>query len=72
MDTSLSKIMIGLFGISGMAIMFIAWLKPMPDSEKIFSTVIGLIGISVATVLSKLLRNKARALTSKVETGDNG
>jgi hypothetical protein len=72
MDNSLRKIMTGLFGISGIGIVLLAWLRPMSGSERILSTIIGLIGLSVAIGLSMLVKNKVGTIHAKAESTNNG
>lgn len=52
-DKSLGVFLILLFGLLGITILMLAWLRPMPESERILSTFLGSIGLFVA--LSQVL-----------------
>lgn len=71
MDKSLSKILIGLFGISGIAIVVFACLRPMPDAERIITILVGTIGLAVASVQSMRLKNRNTALPVKATSSDS-
>jgi len=64
-DKSLDKFLIVLFGTSGVAILVLAWLWPMPTSERIIATVIGLAGFF--TALFRALLFKSSRVRSDVE-----
>lgn len=55
-DKSLSIWLTVLFGLSGMAILTLAWLWPAPTSERIIATLIGSAGLSAALI--QILRLK--------------
>ncbi len=55
-DKSLSIFLMVLFGISGIAILVLAWVWPMTASERIPATFAGSIGIFVALVRALLLK----------------
>ena len=55
-DKSLGILLIVLFGISGIVILMLAWLRPMPESERILTTVIGSAGLLVVLIRSRLLK----------------
>ena len=57
-DKSLGIFLIVLFSISGMAILVLAWLWPMPASERIIATVIGSSGLFVALIRALLLKSR--------------
>ncbi len=44
-DKSLDIFLMVLFGLGGLAILTLAWVQPMPASERILATVIGSIGL---------------------------
>lgn len=44
-DKSLDIFLMVLFGLGGLAILTLAWVQPMPTSERILATVIGSIGL---------------------------
>ncbi|MCH8865098.1 MAG: hypothetical protein IIB13_07050 [Chloroflexi bacterium] len=47
-DKSMEVFLVVLFGILGLAIIVLAWVRPMPDSERILTTLIGSIGLLLA------------------------
>ena len=55
-DKSLDMFLMVLFGISGIAILVLAWIWPMTASERIPAAFAGSIGISVALVRALLLK----------------
>ena len=55
-DKSLSIFLIVLFGISGIVILMLTWLRAMPESERILNTFIGSVGLSVALIRALLLK----------------
>jgi len=66
-DKSLSIFLMVLFGISGIAILMLAWLWQMPASERILATLIGSTGLFVALSRGLLLRSsKARIEAAQV------
>ena len=74
-DKSLGLFLMVLFGISGMAILILAWLWPMPVSERVMTTFLGSTGFLVAVnraVFLKSLRGRTDAehLAVKVEVED--
>ncbi len=64
-DRSLSVLLIALFGISGIAIMILAWVKPMPASDRILSTLVGSVGLLV--VFTQILLLKSSSSSAKTE-----
>ena len=71
-DKSLSVFLIALFGISGIAIMTLAWARPMPASDRILSTLVGSAGLLVVFTQSLLLKSppsraKAERIPVEVE-----
>jgi len=75
-DKSLSIFLVVLFAISGVAIMVLTWLQPMPGTERVLSTLIGSTGLLVATGWGMLLRSakagaNAESVPVKVEVEDN-
>lgn len=71
-DKSLGIFLMVLFGISGIAVLVLAWVWPMPTSERIPATLAGSIGIFVALVrvlLLKPLQNGTNAEQAPVELG---
>ncbi len=49
-DQSMNVLLMVLFGLSGIAILMLAWLQPMPVADRIIATVIGSSGLLVAPV----------------------
>ncbi len=47
-DKSMEVFLAVLFGILGLAIIVLAWVRPMPDSERILTTIIGSVGLLLA------------------------
>ena len=56
-DKSLGIFLMVLFGISGIAILMLAWLQPMPASERILTTFVGSTGLFVALVRALMLKS---------------
>ena len=72
-DKSLGIWLIALFGISGMAVIMLAWLWPALTSERIVATFVGSVGLFMALtriLMLKRLSVKAdnKRVTVKVET----
>ena len=75
-DKSLDILLMALFGTSGIAILLLAWLQPMADSERILTTLIGSVGLLLASIKAKQVKappvttgNKSKPV--KVEAEDN-
>ena len=69
-DKSLSMLLAVLFGISGVTILVLAWVQPMPASERILTTIIGSVGLFVALVRARLLKSpQAKVGTEQVLIG---
>ena len=49
-DKSLDIFLIVFFGVSGMLILGLAWVWPMPESERIPAAFVGLAGLFIALV----------------------
>ncbi len=47
-DKSMEVFLAVLFGILGLAVIVLAWVRPMPESERILTTLIGSIGLLLA------------------------
>ena len=60
MDKALSIFLVVFFSISGISITTLAWLQPMPASERILTTFVGLIGLLVALVQALMLKSQAK------------
>jgi len=63
-DKSLDILLMAIFGTSGIAILLLAWLQPMVDSERILTTLIGSVGLLLASIKAK------QAKSSPVTTGN--
>ncbi|MFC2066621.1 hypothetical protein ACFLUO_06155 [Chloroflexota bacterium] len=61
-DKSLDIFLVAFFGISGLVILIMAVVRPMPESERIFTTFIGSAGLFIALVRA-LLRKPLKAGT---------
>lgn len=74
-DKSLNMFLVVLFGVSGIAILVLAWVWPMPASERIIATFVGSTGFFMALIRALLLksprvRTDAEQSTVKVEAKD--
>ncbi len=47
-DKSMEVFLAVMFGILGLTIIVLAWVRPMPDSERILTTIIGSVGLILA------------------------
>lgn len=47
-DKSMEVFLAVMFGILGLTIIVLAWVRPMPESERILTTLIGSIGLLLA------------------------
>ena len=47
-DKSMEVFLAVMFGILGLAIIILAWVRPMPESERILTTIIGSGGLILA------------------------
>ena len=56
-DKSLNIFLIVLFGMSSIAILMLAWLRQMPESERILATFIGSAGLFVVFIRALMLRS---------------
>lgn len=56
-DKSLGVLLGLIFGLSGMAMVALAWVGPMVQAERILRVVVGSSGLILAVVLSLLLRS---------------
>ena len=72
-DKSLGIWLIALFGISGMAVIMLAWLWPALTSERIVATFVGSVGLFMALTMILMLKRLSvkadnKRVTVKVET----
>ena len=55
-DKSMGIFLIVVFGISGIAVLLLAWLGTTLESEKIAATFIGSIGLLIALIRALMLK----------------
>ncbi|MFC1931396.1 hypothetical protein ACFLXJ_04285 [Chloroflexota bacterium] len=65
-DKSLSILLMALFGILSITALVLAWLRPMPDSERILTTFIGSAGLTGVLIRSLLLKSHLKTETEQV------
>ena len=58
-DKSLGRLMIAIFGISGLSVMTLAWLLPTLQSERVVATLTGLVGLLIAIIHVLVLRKSS-------------
>ena len=58
-DKSLGIWLIVMFGISGIAVLLLAWLLPTLESERTTATLAGSVGLAVAIIQSLILRQSS-------------
>lgn len=63
-DKTLDRFLIGLFGTGGATILALAWVQPMPLSERILTTVIGATGILWVSIRLLRLRSLSTCLVA--------
>ena len=72
-DKSLDILLMVVFGISGMVILMLAWLRPMLEEERILTTVIGSAGLLMTfhrALLFKFHKVEVKDKSVPVETRD--
>ena len=74
-DKSLDILLVALFGLSGMAVLTLAWVQPMVISERILTVIIGSIGLIVALtkwlmLKSALARENTRPVLVEISIKD--
>lgn len=67
-DKSLGIWLIVMFGISGIAVMMLAWLWPTLESERITATLVGSVGILIALIRGLMLRQSPASASDKQVT----
>jgi len=55
-DKSLGILLMVIFGLSGVAILLLAWLQPMAGSERILATLAGSVGLLLASLKARRVR----------------
>lgn len=68
-DKSLGIWLIVMFGVSGLAVIALAWLWPTLQSDRIVATLTGLVGIGIALIRAFTLRQSPdeKQVTVEVE-----
>ncbi len=69
-DKALDVFLIAFFGMVGIAVLILAWTRPMPVSERILSTSAGSVGLLVALIqalMFKSVRTRNNAAPVSVE-----
>ncbi len=69
-DKSLNILLMVLFGMTGVAIILLTWLRPMSGSERIVDTVVGSLGVVVAIIGAKRYRSVGKPALAEVEIED--
>jgi len=74
-DKSLDIFLMMIFGISGAAVLLLAWLRPMPEWDGILTVVIGFAGLAAAFFIASRLRwqqvpAKGEQLPAGIEAGE--
>ena len=69
-DKSLSIFLMVVFGISGRAVLMLAWLQPMPGAERILSTFICSVGLIVAFSRAALIKSSRTDVMVEAEVED--
>jgi len=69
-DKSLSILLMALFGMTGVAIILLTWLRPMSGPERIVDTVVGSLGLVVAIIGAKRYRSVGKPALAEVEVKD--
>ena len=66
-DKSLSIFLTVLFGVAGAVVLMLAWLRPMPESDRVLTVIVGSVGLIIALVRAMLLKSlQARTGTEQV------
>ena len=56
-DKGLDILLMGIFGMGGVTILILAWVRPMSMFERVFPSVIGSLGLLFVLVKVLLLRS---------------
>jgi hypothetical protein len=72
-NKTLNRVLMVVFGVGGIGALVIAWVQPLPLSDRILPTFGGVIGLAWVLLLAVLSRlTPVKADTSRVEvTADN-
>ncbi len=65
-DNSTEMLLMVLFGILGLAVICLAWLRPMPEAERALTTLVGVAGLLPA--LGKGLFHRANRRRAETES----
>ena len=57
-DKSLSIFLTVLFGVAGTVALMLAWLRPMPESDRVLTVIVGSAGLIMALVRALLLKSE--------------
>jgi len=66
-DKSLAIWLIVLFGVSGVAVIALAWLWPTLQSDRIVATFTGFLGVAIAVIRALTLRKSTQEKQVTVE-----
>ena len=58
-DKSLSIFLMVLFGVSGMAVLMLAWFSTIMESERIMATLAGSAGLFIALIRALMLKRSS-------------
>lgn len=67
-DKSLGVFLIVIFGISGIAVMLLAWLWPTLASDRLTGIIAGSAGLGVALTQVKTLKNSSKKAADKIKS----
>jgi len=69
-DKSLGIWLVVMFGVSGVAVIALAWLWPALQSERFMATIAGFVGVAIAVVRALTLRQSTeeKRVTVEVES----
>jgi hypothetical protein len=65
-DKSLGILLTALFGMSGLAVITLAWLWPTLESERFMATMAGSLGILIATSQTLRLRRSSETERKRI------
>jgi hypothetical protein len=66
MDKGLGTFLAFLFGMAGVTTLILAWVVPMPASDRILTAFVGAMGLLWVLIRLLLLRSAASVATGKV------
>ena len=66
-DKSLSVFLTVLFGVAGVVVLALVWLRPVPESDRVLTAIVGSVGLIIALVRAFRLKSKqTRTSTEQV------